>query len=268
MGKKSSPEPDKVSPSQSSGELLDARTRDDPKLARVQTGITQENVEPLTKAFLDARTNLFQPEEAVRQQLLQNTLQQLISPTGITAEQQQAQDALRGKALDAAAERQQTRANLGGGLFGGRSAQAEQEDLNNLQFGFTESDINREERTRQNALQNALQSLQLLFPQVGLQGPTLQTTAPGGDTAFTGAINQNQFQAKLELQQQALNDARQQALFKTLGTVLGGADFGKALPGGGTPSGGASPTQGLGFGTSGPEFAPLSGSQGSSFLPV
>jgi len=73
-----------------------------------------------TQAVQDARSSVFGQEDAVRNQLLQNILGNLISPTGQDAEQQASVEAIRQRESDRLRRGVQQSSNLGGGLFGGR----------------------------------------------------------------------------------------------------------------------------------------------------
>lgn len=187
-----------------------------------QTTDPNTGVLPLTQFYEDVRQQVFPQETQVRNQLVSNILNQLISPTGLTPEQQTAQQGLRDTAVSDAQRSQRTRANLGGNLYGGRSQAAEQKDINNLQYQFAESDINREQTNRNNNSQLALAILQMLYPNSGIQQPTFTSPVASADTTYQGAVSQANTNAQLAAQQQQNDAMLQSALWQELGGAAGG----------------------------------------------
>ncbi len=220
MGSKKSIEPARVSPQDTAQQTLAARQATDPASAQLSFDLLSSpefGITPLTQLQEDTRRQVFGGESDVRDQLLQNILSNLQSPTGITPDQQQAITERRGLAQDELVGSLRNRANLSGNLFGGRAANTEERAVSELQQGFAESDIAREERARLNAIQAAIPALQTLFPGIGIQAPQFQSTAPTGGQVFQGAVGQSNLEAQLRQQQQASQDQLLGSLFQGLG---------------------------------------------------
>lgn len=202
---------------------------------------------------------LFPQQAALQQALQQSILGQVQSPTGITGEQQSAQEAIRQRELDRLQRDVRTSANLGGGLFGGRAQRREDVGRQELGQRFAAEDIDRDERNRMNALQlgqaqqqigqqgqqqllggvesqrlNAMQSaipfLQTLFPGIGISPLAFQSPTPSANTAIQASlsgrgqdIGVNTTNASLQSQQQAQQGQLLSSLFSGLGTAAGGA---------------------------------------------
>ena len=121
------------------------------------------------------------------------------------------------------------RANLGGGLYGGRAEEQEARTVSELQQAFAEEDINREERNRMNALQGAITLLQLLYPNLQLTQPNFQSVVQDPNTLASSLLSQRgqnvqgSIASQQLAQQQALSDsALYSALFQGLGQAGGG----------------------------------------------
>jgi len=192
------------------------------------------------------------PEGANLQNVLQNQiLQNLQSPTGLTPDQTSAQDAVRQREMDRLTEGLRTRANLGGGLFGGRAAGTEERARSEMGQAYATEDIDRQERSRMSALQNAMlmasqnqaqqQSLygtagqqqlnamqaaypylQMLYPEVGMVTPQFQSAVPTPNAMSGQAASIYGSQAGMyntSLQAQAQQNAARQAM---IGQMVGG----------------------------------------------
>ena len=199
-----------------------------------------------------AQQGLFPEQAALQQALQQNILGQIQSPTGITPEQQAAQEAIRARETQRLQESLRTRANLGGGLFGGRAAGTEERAVSQLGQSFAAEDIDRQERARSNALQfgqtqqqigqreqqallqgverqqlNAIQSalpfLQILFPDVNINPFQFQSAvpSPGGQLSAQVAGRGQDIGAATAAQQ--AQAAQQSALFSGIGKLGGSA---------------------------------------------
>jgi hypothetical protein len=230
--KKQSSPPPAPTAEQIAQQNLQAQLSSIPQAAQLQYNVLtnpQYGLEATSREYERVRQGIFPDENAVREQLTQNILQQLISPTGLTPEQQSAISARRGQAQDEYTRALRTRANLGGGLFGGRSQLAEQRGIQDLQNQFVEEDVNREERNRLNNSQLALQVLNVLFPGSGIQTPQFINPVPSADTSFNAALTGRG--QDIGIQQANINRsaALQSALFGALGTAAGGA-FGSSIP--------------------------------------
>ena len=219
------PSPEEIARAQ-----VDAAISQRPRAAQAEFDIlTNPNfgLGATTAEYNRVRSEQFPGESAVQEQLLQNILANLISPTGITPQQQQAVDTRRGTAQTELQESLRTRANLGGGLYGGRAGRTEERAVSDLQARFSEEDINRQETARLNAIQAALPALQVLFPELGLQAPQFINPVGSPDAQLSAITSTNQTNASLAAQAQqaelARQSALQSALFQGLGTAAGGA---------------------------------------------
>lgn len=215
-----SPEPVQPKTQQEiAADTLAARQQTDPAAAQLEFGIQQEFMPQMTQLLQQQRETMLPGGGGVNEQLTQNILQNLLSPTGISGEQQAAQEGVRGRAVEGAQRAQRTRANLGGGLFGGRAQAAEQQDINNLMQSFAVEDINRQEMQRQNSQMAALQLMSQFFGlpvgQLNFQSPTASPEA-ATSASVSGAQQTNQ-----AAQQEAANKAAMQSsLFKALATAV------------------------------------------------
>ena len=223
--------PKQISPLDTARQTLQAQMESIPQAAQLNFDVLSNpnyGLQAQTQLQEDTRRNVFSGESDVRDQLIKNILSQLISPTGITPEQQMAVDTRRGQAQSELVKALRDRANLGGGLFGGRSARAEAQSVADLQNQFATEDISMQERNRLNTIQAALPLLQTLFPQAGIVNPSFIDPTPSGGSVFGAAnnmelarasgINQkNQFNATMASQENALSTQMKMALMQELG---------------------------------------------------
>jgi len=224
MGSKKSEAPAPVaSPEQQAGQLSAAHDIYDPQAAQRSFNILANpnyGLLPTTQLQEDVRKQVFSGENDVRSQLLQNILANLQSPTGISPDQQSAITARRGTAQQELVGALRDRANLGGNLYGGRSALQESRAVGDLQNQFAEQDINRETQARQQAIQNAVPILQLLFPQAGITAPQFASPVQSPDTLANSLLQQRG--QNIGYQQSQNNNPLISALFSGLGTAAGG----------------------------------------------
>lgn len=202
------PAPD---PGQSAESLYNARLQYDPKVAEMEQGLAEQYY-PQQAALQAALYKQYAPQMAQQQQdlrqqfsptqaalteeLAQQGMQRLQSPFGYTPQEQEALDANRGRQQEQLSEQLRTRANLGGGLFGGRAQATEQRAQTELGQAFTEQDIARRQQGAQTALQYAMPSIQQLYPQVSFPGqPPLQGAPQQSVTPDANALYNAMFQA-------------------------------------------------------------------------
>ena len=227
-GSKTQIQPASAAPTaqQSAQDVLEAQLATNPRAAQQSFEINtnpQYGIQPFTQYLEDTRRSVLPQESAVRDQLVQNILANLISPTGISADQQSAIDFRRGQSQDEITRALRTRANLGGGLYGGRAGLTEQNAVRDLQAGFAQEDIIMQERTRNNAIQSALPLLSILYPEIGITAPQFESPAPSGNNALSvssASRGQDINQAIAEAQNRT---ALQSALYQGLGQAGGAA---------------------------------------------
>lgn len=246
-GKSKTAKPEPLpSAAQQAGDLNAAANQYDPEAARREFNIytnPEYGALPLTQYDEMIRKTVLPGETGVRNQLLDNILGQLQSPTGITADQQSAIDSRRQLSQNNLVSALRTRANLGGGLYGGRSALQEGRQVGELQNIFAEEDINREQAARQQASTNAMQALQLLYPQLNIHGPQYNSVVQSPGQYSNSLMQQQQLNYQAAQQAAANKAAMQSALFQALGTAAGAAVGG---PGGAMIGGQAGKTAGGG----------------------
>ena len=188
----------------------------------------QYGIQAQTQLAENVRQNVFPNEQQVRSQLVQNILANLISPQGISPEQQTALTARRGQARGELEQSMRTRANLGGGLYGGRSAAAEARSVGEQSQNFAIEDIDRQERSRLNAINSALPILQLLFPEVGLVNPSFINPVASPESQLSAYTTGRGQDLTYQAQQEANRNALTAALYQSIGQGIGGAAGGWA----------------------------------------
>lgn len=205
-----------LQPTPSAGEtasqIAEARLEFDPQIAAQQQQLSEQFL-PQQAQLQASLLQQFAPQAAG----LQQEIRQEFSPTQAALTEafaQQGLERLQGgfgetpeelAALEAGRERQRqeltrsirTRANLGGGLFGGRAARREEQAGTELEQAFATQDIARRQQGAQTALQFAIPSIQQLFPQTQFPGlpqfqqPVQQGAVPDPN-ALLAAITQAQ----------------------------------------------------------------------------
>jgi len=186
-------------------------------------------IQPRTQAVEDARASVFPQEQAVREELLNNILANLISPQGQSQEQQASVESIRQRESERLRRGINIDSNIGGGLFGGRRQQRGDEAQTQLGQAFASEDISRDETNRLNAIQAALPALQILFPELNLVAPQFQSPVPTANVVSQGQLagrgqdlSAGQFNANFLQNQQNQQNTLLSSLFQGLGTGLGG----------------------------------------------
>jgi hypothetical protein len=227
------PEVQQVDPTKQAQAQVDAQLSAIPQAAQLNYDVLTNptyGITPTTQAYENARLSVYPEETKVRNQLVQNTLNQLQSPTGITPEQQAAIDARRKLAQNETTEALRTRANLGGGLFGGRAQNTEQRAVQELQNQFVEEDVTREERSRLNSQQLATTILQMLYPNSGVQTPNYVNPVADANTAYSATSNANITNANNAMAQYQADQQLRGSLYSALGSAVGQAAGGFFTP--------------------------------------
>jgi hypothetical protein len=225
MGSKAATPPT-VTATESAGDVYAAQLKYNPLAAQQQMDIQRNpnyGTSAQTQLLEDIRRQLFPNETMVRDQASQNILQALQNPGGLTEQQQVALNARRGEAGSELARSMRERAAMGGNLYGGRSALNEANAQQDLQYQFAESDINRDQINRQNALQSALPLLQLLYPDVQLTPPQYTSPVASGDSAYSNLTSQRNTNAQIAAQNASNQSALMGSIFSGLGSAAGGA---------------------------------------------
>jgi len=170
---------------ENSRQLYESQLQYNPLLAQSEYNL-QAQYGPLYKALYEQ--NLPYQSQGL-ETLAQQATQRLTSPTGLTPEQQMAQDAIRQRAYEQSARGIRESANVGGTLYGGRREEREDRSRNELAQAFATQDIGLQQQNRQQTLQELIASLQAFFPQIQ---QFTQGVTPSPD-ALMNAIQQSTF---------------------------------------------------------------------------
>ena len=154
-------------------------------------------------------------------------LQRLQSPYFESPEETAAIQAIRGRQQEELTRGLRERANLGGGLYGGRAAGREEQALTELQQAFAAEDINRRMQAGQMAQQQAIPYMQIMYPQIGQQQPQIspyqyQSAVPSADTLYNAMFQASQ-------PNQYLQQGQPSPLWGTLGQIGGGLAMGAMM---------------------------------------
>jgi len=213
------PAPD---PGESSEALYQARLKYDPQVAAMEQNLAQQYLPqqsalqaalyqqyaPMVAQTQEDLRRQFAPEQtALTEQFAQQAQKRLASPWGETPEELAALEAGRQRQREDLTEQLRTRANLGGGLFGGRAASTEQQAQTELGQAFAQEDIARRQAGSETALRYAMPIMQQLYPQTQYPGQpqtsaygVQQPVTPGADVlyqAMYGASQPQYFQSPL-----------------------------------------------------------------------
>jgi hypothetical protein len=173
-------------------------------MAQQEFNIQKEFV-PQQASLYQSLYNQYYPELARSQQTLQrelypyqsqiveagaqNALQRLQNPDYMTTQEQTALNTQRTQETEALMKAMRERANLGGGLYGGRAAAAEAKSVSDLMQQFEIQDYQRRMQAGLAAQQALVPYMQILYPQVGTQQPQInpyqyQRAVPSADTLY------------------------------------------------------------------------------------
>lgn len=200
-------------PGESAGDLYKARLEYDPQVAEMEQNLAQQyqpqqaqlqadlygQYAPQLAGLQDALRQMYSPTQAgVTEQVGQIAQQRLANPFGYTPQEQEAVTAGRGGLADQLREQLRTRANLGGGLYGGRAQAREEDALTELGQSFLREDIGLRQQGAQQALQYAMPSIQQLYPQTTYPGaptqqqPVSQPVTPSADALYNAIYQASQ----------------------------------------------------------------------------
>ena len=192
------------SATESAADVYRARLQYDPQMAALEMQQQQQYM-PQQAALYQALYNQYMPQMAQTQQQTQRqlypfqsqiveqgaqtALSRLQNPDYMTPEEQQALTTGRGQQISELQRAMRERANLGGGLYGGRAAGAEAKSTSDLLQSFEIQDYMRRMGAGQAAQQALTPYMQILYPQVGTQQPQIspfqyQSAVPSADTLY------------------------------------------------------------------------------------
>lgn len=190
-------QPPAPSPSETTAQSMEAQLKYNPQLYEQYAKSYAQYLPQLTGAEFDIQKQYAPQLQALQQQmypqqtqlveaLSRQALQRMQSPYGYTPEEQSSIDAIRQRETQRLQQGVRERQNLGGTLYGGRGAQAEQEATSQLAQAFAQEDINRRLQGSQQALQYATPALQIQYPQISpAQVPNYwQSGTPSADQIY------------------------------------------------------------------------------------
>lgn len=208
----SSPVTPAPSASETAADIYKARLEYDPKIAQQELQLQQQYA-PQQAQLYQALYNQYYPQVAQQQQQTQqqlypfqsqlvergaeNVLSRLQNPDYMTPQEQEAINMQRGQQISEMQRAMRERANLGGGLFGGRAAGAEAKSMQDLLGQFETQDYQRRLAAAQTAQQAAVPYMQILYPQVGTQQPNIQpyqyqSAVPQANTLYNAMFQASQ----------------------------------------------------------------------------
>lgn len=158
------------------------------------TGIEYQNQAQYAPLYKALQEQLNPGQTQVLPALTQQALQMLNNPYGYSESQQASVDNMRLKQQQDLSKQLRERANLGGGLYGGRTQKSEQEAQIDLSNAFAEQDINRQLQAARQALAYATPALQTMYGNVqAAQVPNYtQSVTPSADQIYQSLYSSSQ----------------------------------------------------------------------------
>src|SRR3990167_7322169 len=184
-----------------------------PQQAALYNALYSQYLPQTKKTQQQVQQQLYPYQSQIVEQGAQQALSRLQSPDYMTPDEQMALLNQRTQETGALMKAMRERANLGGGLYGGRAAAAEAKSLSDLFQQYEIQDYQRRMGAGQAAQQALTPYMQILYPQVGTQQPSVspfqyQSAVPSADALYN-----------------AMAQAQQQTSFLRQGT-LGGLNLG------------------------------------------
>ena len=150
------------------------------------TGVDIATQQQYAPQILALQQQMYPQQSKLIEAMATQGLERLNSPYGYSTGEQTALDSMRAKQQSDLQKQFRERANLSGGLYGGRTQAMEQEGMTQLGQSFTDQDIQRYLQAGQTALQYVNPLLQIQYPQVSpAQTPNYyQSTTPSADAIY------------------------------------------------------------------------------------
>lgn len=172
-----------------------------PQQAELYKAMYQQYLPQYAQAQQQVQQQLYPYQSQIVEQGAQQALSRLQNPDYMTAQEQAALQAGRGQEISELQRAMRERANLGGGLYGGRAAGAEAKSITDLLQSFEIQDYQRRMGAGQAAQQALTPYMQILYPQVGAAQPQVSpfqytSAVPSADVlyqALYGASQPQQF---------------------------------------------------------------------------
>jgi len=168
-----------------------------PQQTALYNALYNQYMPQMAQAQQQTQKQLYPYQSQIVEQGAQNALQRLQNPDYMTTQEQTALETGRGQQVSELQRAMRERANLGGGLYGGRAAGAEAKSMTDLLQQFEIQDYQRRMGAGQAAQQALTPYMQILYPQVGTQQPNVQpyqyqSAVPSADTLYQAIFQASQ----------------------------------------------------------------------------
>jgi hypothetical protein len=168
-----------------------------PKQAALYQSLYNQYYPEVARQQQATQQELYPYQSQIVEQGAQQALSRLQNPDYMTPQEQQALDYQRGQQINEMQRAMRERANLGGGLYGGRAAGAEARSMQDLLGQFETQDYSRRMQAGAAAQQQLNPYMQILYPQVGTQTPQFspyqyQSAVPQADTLYNAMFQASQ----------------------------------------------------------------------------
>ena len=168
-----------------------------PQQATLYQSMYNQNMPAMARQQQATQRELYPYQSQIVEQGAQSALSRLQNPDYMTPQEQQALDYQRGQQISEMQRAMRERANLGGGLYGGRAAGAEARSMQDLLGQFETSDYQRRMQAGQAAQQGLTPYMQILYPQVGAAQPQIspyqyQSAVPSADSLYNAIYQAGQ----------------------------------------------------------------------------
>lgn len=165
-----------------------------PQQAALYQSLYNQYYPAVAKQQQALQKELYPYQSQIVEQGAQQALERLQNPNYMTTQEQAAQTATREKTVSDLQKAMRERANLGGGLYGGRAAGAEAQNVSDLLNQFQVQDYQNRMTAGQNAQAALSPYMSILYPQIGTTQPQYQpyqyqSAVPSADTLY-GAMFQ------------------------------------------------------------------------------
>ena len=191
-GYEAAPTTPATSASEPAADIYKSRLQYDPQIAALEYAMAQQYAPQYGQLFSKTAEQQFPGIGQLQQTGMQSALERLQNPFGYTPDETAALEAIRQRQREQLTKSLRERANLGGGLYGGRAAGTEQRSLTELEQAFAAEDINRQLQGGLYAQQQAIPYLQLLYPQIQQTPAVTQSAVPSADTLYNALYASSQ----------------------------------------------------------------------------
>ena len=168
-----------------------------PQQTALYNALYNQYMPQMAQAQQATQKQLYPYQSQIVEQGAQSALSRLQNPDYMTPQEQAALTGQRTEEVTALQRAMRERANLGGGLYGGRAAGAEVKSVSDLLQQFETQDYQRRMQAGQAAQQALTPYMQILYPQVGTAQPNVQSyqyqsAVPSADTLYNAIFQASQ----------------------------------------------------------------------------